>query len=398
MQRQLGTAPGVKATTPAVTTPPATTPPATTPPATTPPATPPVVTPPVVTPPENIQVFDDGSVLVTDPSGNVIRATNVDGTPYVPGSNPNLPVTTPTTGAVTDPNPNAVITPGTGTDPVANVDITGKGGTQTFDDGSTITFDGKGNVVSSTNADGTPYVPGSNPNLPINQPPSGEKTQVFDDGSTITTDANGNVIRSTNSDGTPYVAGSNPLLPKNINGEKTQIFDDGSTLTTDKDGNVIRSTNSDGTPYVPGSNPLLPINQPVTPDVVTPPVVVPPSVIPPYIPPERPVTPVDPYAGSYVGNYSFGTVTPPNTSQGVNPGYMPGARDYQTTSPIQAQFDWSKTAYQPGPGYNPALNPQLPAAAWGLQQMYTPMSPEQLLQLTQGGNPYAGLLPAGSGR
>jgi SOS response regulatory protein OraA/RecX len=347
-QRQLGTAPGAKVTTPTTTTPTTTT--------------------PTTTTPNNTQVFDDGSTLTTGPTGNVVKATNVDGSTYIPGSNPNLPVTTPTT---TTPPPGEK--------------------TQVFDDGSTITTDANGNVVKSTNADGTPYVPGSNPNLPVNQTPPGEKTQIFDDGSTLTTDANGNVIRSTNSDGTPYVPGSNPNLPKNQTGEKTQIFDDGSTLTTDANGNVIRSTNSDGTPYVPGSNPNLPINQPTNP------LLPPPTFIPPYVPPAPTTpTPVDPYAGP-PGAYSFGTVTPPNTSQGINPGFMPGSVDYQTTSPVQAQFDWSKTAYQPGPEYNPALQKPAPAP-FGLQQMYTPISPEQLLQLTQNANLYAGLLPTGTGR
>ena len=112
--------------------------------------------------------------------------------------------------------------------------------------------------------------------------------------------------------------------------------------------------------------------------------------------PAAPAAPVDPYGGA-IGDYSFGTVTLPNTRQGINPGYMPGAVDYQTTSPIQSQFDWSKTAYQPGPAYNPALQTP-PPTPFGLQQMYTPMSPEQLLKLTQGSNLYAGLLPTSTGR
>ena len=261
-------------------------------------------------------------------------------------------------------------------------------------DGSTITIDRNGNVVGSTNTDGTPYTPGSNPALPVNQPttqPSlgqtdanGNTTYIDDDGSTITVDRNGNVVGATNTDGTPYTPGSNPNLPANqvdANGNRKIMNDDGSYQVVDKDGNIIGTVDSEGNPYIPGSNPNLPPN-PVTP--------------PPYVPPAP--TPVDPYAGSYVGDYSFGTVIPPNTAQGINPGYMPGARDYFGTSPVQAQFDWSKTAYQPGPAYDPSLNPQLPATPWGLQQMYTPMSPEQLLQLTQGGNPYAGLLPTGTGR
>ena len=368
IQRDLGTAPGPKATTP---------PASTTPPATTPPAE---VAMPVQPPGGNTQIFDDGSTLVTGPGGNVVGSTNADGTPYVPGSNPAL-TTQPVTPAPTTPG---VVTPST---PPVN------GETYTYDDGSTITVDRTtGAVLASTPATDTGPVYDFGMESGIGAPTGGNRTVTYDDGSTITYDQNGNVVGSTNSDGTPYVPGSNPNLPQNQQkGPKTVKFDDGSTITYDEDGNVIGSTDTDGNPYVPGSNPNLPQNQPTTPTTPAPYVPV------PYIPPE-PKGPVDPYGGGGVGNYSFGQVTMPNTAQGLNPGFMPGSRDYVTTSPVQAQFDWSKTAYQPGPGYDPAYNPQLPATPWGLQQMYTPISPEQLLQLTQGGNPYAGLLPTAPGR
>ena len=311
----------------------------------------------------------------------VPEPTPVTGTPLPPTGEIGMPVE-PAPGGQTDANGNT---------------------TYIDNDGSTITVDRNGNVVGSTNTDGTPYTPGSNPNLPINQPttqPSlgqtdanGNTTYIDDDGSTITVDRNGNVVGATNTDGTPYTPGSNPNLPANqvdANGNRKIMNDDGSYQVVDKDGNIIGTVDSEGNPYTPGSNPNLPANQvnPLNPaNPVTP---------PPYVPAEP--KPVDPYAGSYVGDYSFGTVIPPNTAQGINPGYMPGARDYFGSSPVQAQFDWSKTAYQPGPAYDPALNPQLPATPWGLQQMYTPISPEQLLQLSQGGNPYAGLLPTTTGR
>lgn len=361
VQRQLGTAPGAKET---------------------PPAPGPAPTPAPAPTTGKTYTYDDGSTITYDNMGRVVATTPATDTGPGAPAQIGMPVEPPTT-----------TPPATG------------GNTQIFDDGSTLTTGPGGEVIGSTNPDGTPYVPGSNPNLPVNQPSlgqtdaNGNTKQVFDDGSTLTTDPNGNVVGATNSDGTPYVPGSNPNLPQNqtpsdtdANGNRKIMFDDGSYQIVDKDGNIIGTVDSDGNPYVPGSNPNLPINQPQNPlnpaNPVTP---------PPYVPP-APTGPVDPYAGSYVGDYSFGQVTLPNTSQGINPGMMPGSRDYFGTSPVQAQFDWGKTAYQPGPAYNPALNPQLPAAPWGLQQMYTPMSPEQLLQLTQGANLYAGLLPTGGGR
>ena len=91
---------------------------------------------------ENLtQIFDDGSTLITDSSGNVVSTTNA------------------TNGTLLGNN------------------------TQIFDDGSTLTTDSSGNVISSTEA--------------TNGTLLGNNTQVFDDGSTLTTDSSGNVISST---------------------------------------------------------------------------------------------------------------------------------------------------------------------------------------------------------
>ncbi len=79
--------------------------------------------------------FDDGSKITTTPGG--AAATDSEGNPYIPGSNPNLPKN--------------------------------QTKTQGMDDGSKLTTGPGG--VAATNDDGTPYVPGSNPNLPQNQKP-----------------------------------------------------------------------------------------------------------------------------------------------------------------------------------------------------------------------------------
>jgi hypothetical protein len=76
-------------------------------------------------------------------------------------------------------------------------------------DGSKLTTDPKTGATAATNDDGTPYIPGSNPNLPKNQ----TKTQGMDDGSQITTGPAGTA--ATDSEGNPYVPGSNPNLPQN---------------------------------------------------------------------------------------------------------------------------------------------------------------------------------------
>jgi hypothetical protein len=86
----------------------------------------------------------------------------------------------------------------------------------------------------------------------------GPSTQDMGDGSKLTTDPKTGATAATNDDGTPYIPGSNPNLPKNQT--KTQDMGDGSKLTTGPGG--VAATNDDGTPYIPGSNPNLPQNKP----------------------------------------------------------------------------------------------------------------------------------------
>lgn len=89
--------------------------------------------------------------------------------------------------------------------------------TQDMGDGSKITTAPNGQVAA-TNDDGTPYIPGSNPNLPknkaTNQAAQPAPVSGSNDGSQIATGPNGQVA-STDSEGNPYVPGSNPNLPKN---------------------------------------------------------------------------------------------------------------------------------------------------------------------------------------
>jgi hypothetical protein len=89
-------------------------------------------------------------------------------------------------------------------------------------------------------------------------PAPASNTQDMGDGSKLTTDPKTGATAATNDDGTPYIPGSNPNLPKNQT--KTQDMGDGSKLTTGPGG--VAATNDDGTPYVPGSNPNLPQNKP----------------------------------------------------------------------------------------------------------------------------------------
>ena len=94
----------------------------------------------------NTQNMGDGSQLTTDPKTGAAAATDSEGNPYIPGSNPNLPKN--------------------------------KTATQDMGDGSKLTTGPGG--VAATNSDGTPYVPGSNPNLPQNKPAAALPTGTVD--------------------------------------------------------------------------------------------------------------------------------------------------------------------------------------------------------------------------
>jgi hypothetical protein len=94
----------------------------------------------------------DGSKLTTGPGG--VAATNDDGTPYIPGSNPNLPQNKPAGGQAASP-----------AKPAAPTGTTAQGD----DEGNTMITkpDGTTMVVGP---DGNAIKPGSNPNLPQNKP------------------------------------------------------------------------------------------------------------------------------------------------------------------------------------------------------------------------------------
>ena len=106
---------------------------------------------------------------------------------------------------------------------------------------------------------------GGKPSVAQGAMPAPAATQDMGDGSKITTAPNGQVA-ATNDDGTPYIPGSNPNLPKNKAANQAAQpvtapgSGDGSQITTGPNGQVA-STDSDGNPYVPGSNPNLPKNK-----------------------------------------------------------------------------------------------------------------------------------------
>jgi hypothetical protein len=169
-------------------------------------------------------VFDDGSSITIDGEGNVIDHKEAADDRSV------LDVPTKEDGPLPQ---------GTEYDSETNTY------TQVFDDGSSVTVDAEGNIVSHAEATD-------------NKVPGGT-TQVFDDGSSITTDEEGNIVSHTEetdsklgetaqaaggqcSPGWEYDAETNTCV---------RVFDDGSSITTDQEGNIVDFQEATDTPYVP---------------------------------------------------------------------------------------------------------------------------------------------------
>lgn len=182
----------------------------------------------------------------TKPGGTTTKpggTTTKPGGPTKPTTGgPKAPVTpkgpTKPGGTTTKPGGTGGTKPGTGASgfPVgvnpnatANEDGTY---TETFDDGSTITYDADGNIMSTTDAEGTETIGNED----------GTTTYTYDDGSTVTVDANGNVISSTEAE--DEFAADSTGTEVDEEGNTVYTYDDGSTVTIDEDGNVISSTDA----------------------------------------------------------------------------------------------------------------------------------------------------------
>jgi hypothetical protein len=78
------------------------------------------------------------------------------------------------------------------------------------------------------------------------------------------------------------------------------------------------------------------------------------------------------------GNVILGT--------GLNPGYIAPTSFYNTNNPAQSKFFWGQHGYQPGPTFNEVLYNQAaaPTTPWGLQQMATPLTSQQIQDIVAG--------------
>jgi len=263
---------------------------------------------------------------------------------------------------------------------------------------------------------------------PTGTPYTGPSVYTFDDGSTFTFNADGTTSfteATTGYSGT-HSGGS---AQGNAAGGVTYTFDDGTWLTVNPDGssawtdtlgNMHSSTGgtytgagTGGTPTDLGEIEITAPREPSTDlgdvEITAPRIpgdgtVVGPTPETPVTPGPggeggwtTPVTPVFPVipggtgggggggtGGGGGGGGGPGPIGNLQTYYGLNPGWIQPVAQYQTTSPIQSQFFWGAKPFQVGPTFNTALAGHgigAPATPWGLQQMYSQLTPEQTAAL-----------------
>ena len=351
-------------------------------------------TPPTTTPQSgntNTQVFDDGSVLVTDPkTGAPISYTDTDGAvtvvqpPPAPAPRPEpapepapAPKPQPAPEPTPQPAPQPAPPPPPAPTPVVEPDLVSTN-VQFFDDGSVLVTGADGAVIGYIDSSGV------SPGLDL---------QIFDDGSVMITNSLGDPLGGVDNTGDVF----------RINSQGIAVYNNGTRL----DQSQVNAPNIDvngvgevPTPVEPGYGEGYPENvdisgstpppEPPVPeepetviddiphsdtekpiDVETP---VAPELpyIPPYIPPEE-TPPAKPPQGTYVPAAPDPRYLGRLPLPGLNPGYMEQGVEpmYQTTSPVQSQYYWGN---QRGftdladleANYNRINN--VPEQPWGAQQ------------------------------
>jgi hypothetical protein len=193
----------------------------------------------------NVQYFDDGSSITYDEEGNVVGVTNTDGTASSSidrektrnDANPPLK-------PLADVNINRTRT----TPPEGWPDgfVSNDDGTATYvdpEDGSTITIDADSNILFVTDANGETVAQDNEAvttggltqaNQNIQYFDDGSYIQTYDDGTSVTFDSEGNPFRSTDTEGNSELA-------------KTSTYDDyGNQTISDYYGNIVKVLDPQG--------------------------------------------------------------------------------------------------------------------------------------------------------
>ena len=272
------------------------------------------------------------------------------------------------------------------------VDLSPGNVTQTFDDGSTLTTNSLGDVINTTNATDT--------GLTGLTGTTGNTTQTFDDGSTLTTDASGNVVSTTDAhttqifdDGSTLttdssgnvvsgtdIDGNSVNLTGGNSGTTTTTFDDGSTITYDKDGNVISTTDATDTGVITtggtttGTGTTTGVIGSTVGGVVG------------GVGTDGKTTTGTTVADDTLMTYDLPDFSVSNlkTNFGLNPGMITPVAAYHPTSDVGSRFAWGASPMQTGATFDPGIvNVNAPAVPWGLQQMYHDLTPQEMASLVQ---------------
>ena len=314
--------------------------------------------------------YDDGSTLRTNPNGSVTA--------------------TPATDMAAPVIDRSTYSP----EAIAEANAAGKSVTTINAQGEQVTYKPNGDITVRA-TDGSVYTQTANGQTNWDyssataQPDqwggikdaNGDITYHYDDGSTMTVKADG-TYSSTPATDTGIVSVGNE-----------QIFDDGSRLIDNGDG-TYTAYDSEGNLYEPGSNPNLP-KAPTEGTFGgskgiswTLPAVKGLPLVP--VLPNIPKTPTSGGGGGGGGGSyttpAFGAIPGINTRQGLNPGYITEVPFYDTTDPSQAKYYWGSSPMQTGATFNPQLAntiPFAPKTAWGLQESFQPMTPEETAALVK---------------
>lgn len=241
---------------------------------------------------------------------------------------------------------------------VASQTPTGNGlTTTTYDDGSSMTTDAKGNPVTVTDTSGETTPVG------IKNPSTGTTTQTFDDGSTVTTNSNGDPVSVTDTNGkslNPMGGGATETsTTTNSDGSTTKTYSDGSTVTTNGNGDVLSHT--------PAVTPATPIDTSgagaTTANEVAKATTAQPTTA------TNQWYPIPTYVGQAL------------TNPGVNPGFIQPAQQYPGQPAGMDTYYWGQQPYAQTMSQLGQTNPAAPATPYGnpnAQHLGQLITPEQL--------------------
>ena len=135
----------------------------------------------------------------------------------------------------------------------------GDGTYSVTEDGMVTVYDADGNIVSMEAAEDETFgddagVGGGDSGTTSDD--DGTTTQVLDDGTTVTLDSNGDIVSYTDTDGVTYDGDGNEIGDDTVGGgdvggegNTTEVLEDGTEITYNENGDIVSYTDTDGVTY-----------------------------------------------------------------------------------------------------------------------------------------------------